>query len=204
LHYYGILLLYREMLKDLFISKTRVKLLEYFLSDPTQMYHVRDLVRKTEDEINAVRRELSRMEKLGMVKKEPRGNRLYYWFRHDYIYYNDLLGLVAKSTGLGQAIVKNRSKLGSVNLVMLSGRFVRHQPRKSPDDVDLLLVGNIVLPELSVLIKAEEAKREQSINYTPMTEDELKFRRTRRDPFLLGILTNTRVMILGDDEDLVS
>ncbi len=191
------------MLKDLFISKTRVKLLEIFLSDPTQMYHVRDLVRRAEEEINAVRRELARMEKVGMVKKEPRGNRLYYWFRHDYIYYNDLLSLIAKSTGLGQAIIKNRSKLGNLNMVMLAGRFVRHQPRKSPDDVDLLVVGNLVLPELAAIIRAEEARREQSINYTPMTEDELKFRRTRRDPFLLSILTNTRVMILGDDEDLV-
>ena len=79
------------MLKDLFISKTRVKLLETFLSDPTQMYHVRDLVRKTGDEINAVRRELARMEVLGLVKKEPRGNRLYYWFRHDYQFYVDRL-----------------------------------------------------------------------------------------------------------------
>lgn len=191
------------MLKDLFISKTRVKLLETLLSDPTQMYHVRDLVRKVDEEINAVRRELARMESVGMVKKEPRGNRLYYWFRHDYIYYNDLLSLVAKSTGLGAAIIKNRSRLGSTSLVVLSGRFVRHQPRRNPDDVDLLIVGNIVLPELSALIRAEEAKREQTINYTPMTEDELKFRRTRRDPFLLNILTMSRVMILGDEEDLV-
>jgi hypothetical protein len=43
----------------------------------------------------------------------------------------------------------------------------------------------------------------QAINYTPMTEEELKFRRTRRDPFLLGILTNARVMIVGNDQDLV-
>ena len=59
------------MLKDLFISKTRVKLLETFLCDPTQMYHVRDLVRKTAEEINAVRRELARMESLDIVKKNP-------------------------------------------------------------------------------------------------------------------------------------
>jgi hypothetical protein len=191
------------MLRDLFISKTRVKLLETFLADSNQMYHVRDLVRRIDEEINAVRRELARMERVGMVKKEPRGNRLYYWFRHDYIYYNDLLALVAKSTGLGQGIIKNRGKLGSLSLAMLSGRFVRHQERKNPDDVDLLIVGNIVLPELSAIVRAEEARREQTINYTPMTEDELKFRRTRRDPFLLNILTNSRVMILGDEEDLV-
>lgn len=190
------------MLKDLFISKTRVKLLETFLSDPTQMYHVRDMVRKTGDEINAVRRELARMEQLGLVKKEPRGNRLYYWFRHDYIFYSDLLSLVAKSTGLGAAIIKSRSKLGNVKIVMLSGRFVRRLPRKSPDDVDLLIVGEIALPELAAIVRAEEAVRQQTINYTPMTEEELKFRRSRRDPFLQSILAQSRIMVIGQDEDL--
>ncbi len=191
------------MLKDLFVSKTRVKLLETFLSDPTQMFHVRDLVRRTGDEINAVRRELARMESLGLVKKEPRGNRLYYWFRHDYDYYRDLLSLVAKTTGLGGSLIKNKNKLGRVTLVMLSGRFVSHSPRKNSDEVDLLIVGDISLSELSHLIKAEETQRGQAINYTPMTDDELKFRRSRHDPFLLSILTNSRVMIIGDEADLV-
>lgn len=190
------------MLKDLFISKTRVKILEIFLSDPTQMYHVRDLVRKTGDEINAVRRELSRMEEVGMVKKEPRGNRLYYWFRKDYEFYGDLLSLVAKSTGLGAAILKNKSKLGRVTHVMLSGKFVRHETKKNPDEVDLLIVGEVVMSELNTLVRAEEGRRGQPINYTPMTEDELKFRRTRRDPFLQNILLNSRVMILGDELDI--
>src|SRR3972149_1759426 len=111
------------MLKDLFISKTRFKLLEIFLSDSTQMYHVRDLVRKTAEEINAVRRELARMESLNMVKKEPRGNLLYYWFRQDYVFYHDLLSLVSKSTGLGLAKEKKKSYLVNVFLTVLSGRF---------------------------------------------------------------------------------
>lgn len=190
------------MLKDLFISKTRVKLLESFLSDPTQMFHVRDLVRKTDEEINAVRRELARMEGLGMVKKEPRGNRLYYWFRHDYVFYYDLLSLVAKTTGLGANLIKNRSKLGRVTLCLFNSRFVRHQAKKDPDEVDLLIVGDLVMSELSSLVHAEEVKRGQSINYTPMTDDELKFRRTRHDPFLASILSQGRVMILGDEQDL--
>src|SRR3989344_9523925 len=192
------------MLKDLFISKTRVKLLETFLADPTQLFHVGDLVRKTGDKINAVRRELARMDMLGMVKKEPRGTRLYCWFRHDYVYYFDLLSLVAKTTGLGAALIKNRSKLGRVALCMFSSRFVRRIPKKDPDEVDLLIVGDINMSELSHVIRAEETLRSQPINYTPMTEEELKFRRTRRDPFLLSILTHGRFMIIGDEEDLVS
>jgi len=191
-----------DSLKDLFISKTRVKLLETFLADPTQMFHVRDLVRRTGDEINAVRRELSRMDMLGMVKKEPRGNRIYYWFRKDYPFYADLLSLVAKTTGLGAAILKNRTKIGRISFLSFSARFVGHDQRKNPDDVDLLIVGDINLPELSAIVRQEETTRGQAINYTPMAEDEVKFRRTRKDPFLLGILTQSRIVVLGNDVDL--
>lgn len=191
------------MLADIVVSKTRVKLLELFLSDVTAMYHVRDLVRQTNEEINAVRRELLRMENAGMVKKEPRGNRLYYWFRRDYIYFADLLSMVAKTTGLGGAINKNKSKLGNIQIVMISGKFARHEPRKKPDEVDVLVVGDVSMQELAAIVRVEEVKREQSINYTPMTMEELKFRRTRRDPFLQSILMNERIVIIGNEEDLV-
>jgi hypothetical protein len=113
-----------------------------------------------------------------------------------------LLSLVAKSTGIGEALLKNRNKLGRIHIAMLSGRFVRHESRSHPDEVDLLIVGDVDLNELASIVRAEETRRGQTINYTPMSEDELKFRRTRRDPFLLGILTNSRVMVIGSDLDL--
>jgi len=69
------------MLEQLFISKVRVKLLQTFLSQPNEIFYVRQLVRSTQEEINAVRRELAHMETSGMVNKETRGNRLYYWFK---------------------------------------------------------------------------------------------------------------------------
>ena len=42
------------MLADLITSKSRVTLLTVFLSTPEEMYHVRECVRRTEEEINAV------------------------------------------------------------------------------------------------------------------------------------------------------
>ena len=46
------------MFKDLITSKSRIGLLEFFLKHPKEMFHVREIVRQTGDEINAVRREL--------------------------------------------------------------------------------------------------------------------------------------------------
>ena len=190
-------------LNDIITSKVRIKILELFLSDLDEKYHVRGIVREVGEEINAVRRELQRMEKAGILCKEPRGNRVYYWTRTDYPFFSDILSVVSKTTGLGAEIINNRKKVGKVNFVMFSGKFARRKSRKKDDGVDILVVGNIVLPELATLIRIEESKRGKEINYTVMSKEELEFRKKRRDPFLLGILTGSRVMIIGDEEELV-
>lgn len=191
------------MLKDLVISKVRVKLLEIFLTNPSEIYHVRDLVRKTDEEINAVRRELAHLESAGMLKKEPRGNRLYYWFNQGYLFYPELIRMIAKTTGLGSEIIKNRNKIGKLSLVMFSEEFVKKAARK-PNAVDVLIVGEVVMPEIAALIKEEELKGKREVNYTVMSPEEFQFRKKRRDPFLLDILFGTRVLLIGEEKDLVS
>ena len=189
-------------LEDIITSKVRVKILELFYSNLSEMYHVRGIVREIKEEINAVRRELEKLETSGILKKEPRVNRVYYFLRNDYPLFGDLLAIVAKSNGLGKMILDSRSKLGKINLVMFSGKFSRNKPRKNDDEVDILVVGEVVLPELAAIVRNFESKLNREINYTVMTKEELEYRKKRRDPFLQGIFLGSRVMIIGDEEEL--
>lgn len=191
------------MLSDLITSKSRTKLLNVFLANPYEMYHVRELVRRTQDEINAVRRELSYLEKKGVLQKEPRSNRVYYFLAKAYPFYFDLLRIGAKITGLGDSILKNRVKIGKIKYAMLSGKFGRRL-KKEEADVDVLLVGTIVLPELALLIREEEKRLGKEINYTVMTEEEFNFRKKKRDPFILSILSGSRIMLIGDEETMIA
>lgn len=190
------------MLIDILISKVRVKILELFLGNPGQSYHVREIVRRVGEEINAVRRELARLEMTGFLQSEWRANRRYYSVKRDFIFLPEFLSMVNKNVGLGGAIIKSRSKLGKITYAMLSGSFVKGKPY-STNDIDLFVVGTVVLPELSSIIKEEEARRSREINFTPMTEEEFNFRKNRRDPFVLNILSKPRVMLIGDEEELV-
>ncbi len=192
------------LLEDLIISRVRVKMLSLFLSNPSMIYHVREIVRQVGEEINAVRRELAHLEKAGLLSKEQRANRLFYRMRREYPLYFELMELIGKTTGLGWDIVKNRAKLGKIKYAMLSGRFLRGLPHKGGNDVDLLIVGSVVLPELATLVKTEEVKKERELNYTVMTEEEFAFRKRRRDPFIFDILSTSRVMLIGDEEELVN
>lgn len=190
-------------LQDFVISKVRIKLLEVFLVNPTEMYYIRELTRKVDEEINAVRRELIHMQSCGMVKSETRGNRLYYTFHKSYLFHKELLSMVSKTTGLGSSIIKAAPKLGRLKFAMLSGRFARFMPR-AKDTVDLLLIGDLIMPQLTELIKEQEAKLSREINYTVMTEAELLYRKTHSDPFIGRILSASRVMLIGDEEELVT
>lgn len=191
-------------LADIITSKVRIKILELFFSNLKEIYHVRGIVRETDEEINAVRRELEKLEHDGILRKEPRGNRIYYSVRPEHQFFGDLISMVAKTTGLGKQIIENKNKIGKISAIMFSGKFTRRIDRKRDDDVDILVVGDVVLPELASIIRIEESKRGKEINYTVMSREEFEFRKKRRDPFLLGILSGSRVMIIGDEEDLVN
>ena len=191
------------MFSDLITSKSRVKLLSVFLANPSEMFHVRELVRRTKDEINAVRRELAFLESKGILTREPRANRVYYSLSKGYPFYYDLIKMGSKNVGLGEQILKNRVKLGKIKYAMFSGRFLR-KIKEEPDEVDLLIVGTVVLPELALLVREEERRLTGEINYTVMTEDEFDFRKKKRDPFILSILSGSRVMLIGDEESMLS
>lgn len=184
------------------ISKTRVKMMELFFTQPQEMFYVREITRATKEEINAVRRELERMLEYGLLKSEQRGNRLYYFLNTKYVYYQELLQMVAKSSGLGKKLRKLQRKLGTISFVMFSAKYISGK-RPHQDEVDLLIVGDVVLPELQALIKEEEERLAREINYAVFSDEEFDFRKTRRDPFVMDILYSSRVMVIGSEEDFV-
>jgi hypothetical protein len=189
-------------MEEILVSRVRVKILQLFLTSPDGLFHVREIVRRVDEEINAVRRELARMEKFSMVTSEWRANRRLYKFKKDYVYYRELLGMVTKSTGMGGDIIKNKARLGKIKYAFMATRFLQGGQAGS-EDVDLLIVGNIVSPELQSIVANEQTKREAEINYSYMDETEFQFRVKRRDPFILRVLVQPKIMLVGSEEELL-
>lgn len=190
-------------LSDLIISKVRVKLLKIFLGNSKGLYYVRELTRMTKEEINAIRRELDNLLKSGLLQSEKRGNRLYYSVKSSYSLYPELVSLVTKSTGVGKIVAKNRSKLGFIKFLFVSQKLARGLERQ-PEDVDLLIVGKVIMPQVALLIKNVEKILNSEINYSCMTEEEFSYRKTHQDPFIVKILLQPKIMLIGDEINLQS
>lgn len=190
-------------LSDFIISRVRTKLLQIFLSEPQEMFYVRQLTRNTDEEINAVRRELQRLQEAGIVKSEKRGNRLYYRINNTYSFYPELLNMVAKTTGLGRQIIKFKGKLGFVKFAFMSSRLIKGGTL-SENQVDLMLIGDVIMPQLAQIVKSFETEKNIEVNYSVMTEDEFNYRKSRRDPFILSVLFYPRIMLVGDEDRLLN
>lgn len=191
------------MLQNLFISEVRIRILKLLLLNPEESYHVRAIVRAVEAEINAVRRELENLTGMNLLRRRQSSNRIYYTVDTSHIFYSELIGLLAKEDGLGEKIIKNAKDLGDVRFAMLAKPFLRGR-ESSPLDVDLFLVGNINLSVLENLIKEYQAEIGREMNYSTMSEEEFKHRKRSHDQFVTKVLTQSRTMLIGDEEKFVS
>lgn len=184
-------------LSEIITSEVRIKLLIELFSETRKHLYVRELTRRVGTEINAVRRELKRLHKAGIIKKEKRGNRLYYILRKDHPFYYELTAMVAKEVGIGKSIIDNMESLGKVKLALISSEYTEGRQAKE-NELDLLVVGEINLDKLSEIVKEVSALSKREINYTVLEEKEFDYLKSRRDVFLLSFLIAPNIFLGGD------
>jgi len=190
------------MLAHIIPSKTRRKILELFFHHPNENYYLRKVVRDTGDEVNAVKRELDILCEAKVLTKEKRLNKIFFTLNKQYRYYPEFLRIFSKTTPLALGIYQNLAKLGKIKFIALSTKYIKKIPIKE-DEVYLLFVGAVVIPEISLIIKEAEKNFGWEINYTVMNEEEFIFRKKNNDPFIWRFLKQPKVMLLGSEEDLL-
>jgi DNA-binding transcriptional ArsR family regulator len=173
--------------------------------NPDVPIHLRGAVRELKEEINAVRRELIRLEEIKLITSEKRGNRKYYMLNSDGPFVEELRGMIYKTFGIGGEIIRNAKKIGDISFALLTGTYITGvQVQAAEKPVDLVVVGEVNLDELNPIIKEYEEKKGKEINYTIFTLEEFDLRKKRNDNFIINLLVNPKIMLIGTQEDLVS
>jgi len=190
-------------LNSIFISKVRIKCIKYFLFHPDVPIHLRGAVRDFKEEINAVRREMARLEEIGFIISETRGNRKYFLLNQKHPFLPELLGMFHKSFGLGGALMQNLEKLGEVQYIIFSGSFTNFL-KPSSHNVDMIVIGDVKTDVLNELVEDAEKKLGRQINYTIMKHSEYVLRKKRRDTFILDMLMGNKILLIGNNEDLIN
>ncbi len=187
------------MIDQLFGSKTRVKLLQLFYSNPNRSFYVREITRKIDEQINSVRRELSNLLSIGIISSDTNNNRLYYEVNQSFEYYEPLRQIFGGGTKAATAQVtvpsdelQDLKSLGNVELVIYSGQFTRDES----SGIDILFVGDINQTQLTKYVEELEAKESKELRYAVMTPQEFTYRQQVNDRFLTLLLSSKKQVVL--------
>ena len=199
------------MIDSLFGSRTRVKLLHLFLSNPNKSFYVREITRLIDEQINSVRRELANMLEVGIIASNSSDNKLYYSVNQKYEHFLPLREIFVGQRDNGAAKIakapsqtsahkwsESISKLPGLRLAVLAGSLVRG----SASPVDVLLVGNLAQPKVEQAIKNIEAQEGKEIQYSVMSYDDFYYRLSVRDRFVSEVLTG-KYLVLVDTEKVL-
>ena len=178
------------MIEQLLGSKTRVKLLQLFLSNPNRSFYVREITRKIDEQINSVRRELSNLLNIGIIVSDTTNNRLYYEANQKYEFYEPLRQIFGKGANTDVAKTTKTAEqeelkaLGNVELLVYTGRLTRDERA----GVDVLIVGNTNANAVQKFLSELEKQEGKELRYTVMTLTDFRYRQQVRDKFLGNVL----------------
>jgi hypothetical protein len=160
------------MLDSLITSKTRIKLLTRFFLNSNTHGHLRGLETEFGESSNAIRLELNRFEKAGLLTSEAQGNRKVYAANTLHPLFPEINSLLRKHFGLDQLVEHVIERLGEVQEVYLTGAFAHGQDSR---DIEMILVGGEVNIEyLDRLIEKSTILIKHIIRYRLMTPVQLE------------------------------
>lgn len=160
-----------NMIETLISSKTRIKLLlKFFLNSNTRSY-LRNLESEFGESTNAIRLELNKFEKAGMLLSESEGNKKIFKANTGHPLFNDLHNIVKKYVGLDWIVDYVAKELGNLQMVYLGGAFANGS---ASDTIDLVFIGKINETFLRELCTKVSCKINKDIQYN-ILKDRISF-----------------------------
>lgn len=177
------------MLETLISSKTRIKLLlKFFLNSKTTAY-LRSLENEFGGSTNAIRLELNRLEKAGMLTAFRQGNKKIFTANTNHPLFSEVHNILLKHIGVDRLIEGVINRLGTVEKVYLSGQFAKGLD--SPI-IDLILIGNIDQAYLIRLINRVEPIIKRKVRY-------LLYQTTEFTDELMDLLDSKSVLLWSNE-----
>jgi len=190
------------MLYDLFGSRLRAKALGWLLTHPDERYFVRQLTGILGEDSTNLSRELTRLARMGILVAEREGRQKYYHVNRDSPVFEELRGLAVKTFAVADVLRESLSHLSDrIRVAFVFGSFAEGR-ENAQSDIDLAIVGDADLAEVSkALGKAEDTLgREINVSVYPVAEFRSKLRHGHH--FVTSLTKARKIFLIGDPDDL--
>jgi predicted nucleotidyltransferase len=191
-----------SLLRALFTSQARVAILKLLFLNAGNRYYLREIATLSRQPVQAVQRELERLERAGLIQSVVEGNRKYFHANRQSPVFTELRTLLVKTAGLGALLEEHVRRVpGEIFLAFLFGSYARGEDT-SDSDIDLLVIGKVSARQLTQALRPAREQVAREINPVVITESEFSSRFARGDHFLNTVLREPKIFLVGGQDDL--
>lgn len=190
-----------QAIEKIFGSRIRAKLLGWLFMHTEETFFVRQLAVILKEDSTNLSRELSGLEKIGILTSTRQGNLKFFQVNGKCPFFEELKGLVIKTVGVQGRLRHFLEGLPGTRYAFIFGSYARGEER-ADSDVDLMIVGAIDLDEVDLAISNLEKELGRTINYVAYDWKEFSSKRKKKDGFIMDVLEDKKVMLVGDEGEL--
>lgn len=194
----------RSGLGDSLFSGVQQRVLGVLFGAPDKSFYRNELMRLTGSGKGALQRELDRLEKSGLVTVRPVGNQKHYQANKGAPIFEELRGIVVKTFGVADVLRRALQPLQKAITTAFIFGSVAKRSDTSASDIDLLVISDKLGYQdlMKALLPAEAALGGRKINPVIHSRAELARKRKERSSFVVRVLEQPKIFLIGDEGDL--
>jgi predicted nucleotidyltransferase len=187
---------------NILFGQYRQRSLNLLLLNPQQSFHVREMARLTQTTPGTLHKELSQLAEAGLLLREKQGNQIRYRANTQHPVYNELAGLFRKTMGAVSVLKDHLQTLSDqISVAFIFGSVARGS-ETATSDVDIVLVGDATFAQAVQALYPAQNLLGREINPIIYTAKEFAYKITSQEPFVLKLLTEPKLFVIGDEHDL--
>ncbi len=187
-------------LAELLSSRARAEIFRLLFSGTGEELHVREIERRSGLNDSTLRQELRKLVRLDLVQSRRDSNRVYYRAKTESPLYPEIRNLVLKTSGLSD-VLKSALKDKRIRVAFVFGSIARGE-EKAGSDVDLMVIGQLGLRDLSRLLSGIEEKIGREVNPHVLREEEFQKRIRAKEHFVSSVMEAPKLFIIGSQREL--
>jgi len=180
----------------------RQKILATLYGRPKRWWFLSELASFIETRPSSLQRELKSLSDSGILQTKRDGNRVYFSAETTSPIFEPLRELIEKILGIEKGIYSALQPFASrISFAFIYGSVARGEER-SLSDVDVIVVGDIGLADLSATLRDLEKRFGREINATCYSLPEFEKKLRKQNHFLKSVMKGRRILLIGDGNEL--
>ena len=190
---------------DALFSKVQQRVLAVLFDNHSRSFYVNELIALAASGSGAVQRELTRLAAAGLVTVTRIGNQKHYQANAAAPVFEELRGLVLKTSGLVDVLRSALAPLaGQVHLAFVFGSVAKATDTVT-SDIDLLVVSDtLAYGEIFAALEPATNRLQRTVNPTLYSRSEIDSRLRAGNPFLKRVLAQPKLWLIGEIDGLAA